>query len=57
MLLFLLPMLFSACVGNNKKSEKQSDGYAKAEGMIWNTTYHLTFRGPESLADYALRFL
>ena len=23
--------------------------------MIWNTTYHLTFRGPESLADSALR--
>ncbi len=56
-LLFLLPMLFSACGGNNKKSENQSDGYAKAEGMIWNTTYHLTFRGPESLADSALRVL
>lgn len=31
--------------------------YHKSEGMIWNTTYHITYQGPESLADSILPIL
>lgn len=40
-------MLFSfmACDGNS---------YVRNQGMIWNTTYHITYRGPENLSDSIL---
>lgn len=37
---------------------KHSDGnFNTAEGMIWNTTYHITYDGPTSLADSILPVL
>lgn len=50
-------MLFSACGGKGKESAERTGSYTKAEGMIWNTAYHFTFRGPESLADSAIKVL
>lgn len=35
--------IFSGC--NN------SGSYRQIEGMIWNTTFHITYKGPSSLAD------
>ena len=40
--------LISAC---------HSDSYVKVEGMIWNTTYHITFRGNPGLRDSILATL
>ena len=31
-----------------------ADKYVRMEGMIWNTVYHITFEGPESLQDSIL---
>lgn len=31
--------------------------YVRESGMIWNTSFHVTFRGPESLADSVLKTL
>ncbi len=53
----MLPALLSSCGGRDKGGAGLSDSYTKAEGMIWNTAYHFTFRGPESLADSAIKVL
>ena len=37
--------------GQGKPAEEE---YRKVEGMVWSTTYHITYRGPESLADSVL---
>lgn len=42
--------MFFSC--NNKK-----EGYVKCEGMIWNTVYHITFKGPAFLQDSILPVL
>lgn len=36
---------------------KTESNWHKAEGMIWNTTYHLTFDGDPALADSAVSVL
>lgn len=45
---FLIAPFFAACDGGN---------YQKEEGMIWNTTYHITYKGPSALADSILPVL
>lgn len=35
----------------------KSENYIKTEGMIWNTMYHITYEGPESLCDSILPVL
>lgn len=35
----------------------QKQDYIKTEGMIWNTVYHITFKGPEELKDSILPVL
>ncbi|MDE6299939.1 MAG: FAD:protein FMN transferase, partial [Muribaculaceae bacterium] len=30
---------------------RKTDSYINAEGMIWNTSYHITYKGPSSLTD------
>ncbi len=34
-----------------------SESYVKEQGMIWNTTYHITFKGPSELGDSVLAVL
>lgn len=41
--------IFSACKGN--------ENYLKSEGMIWNTLYHITYKGPQNLQDSILPVL
>ena len=45
---FLIAPFFASCDGGN---------YQKEEGMIWNTTYHITYKGPSALADSILPVL
>lgn len=45
-LLFACVAYFSAC--------SSSDDYLSTSGMIWNTTYHITFKGTPALADSVL---
>lgn len=40
-----LSLLLASCGGS---------GYTQMEGMVWNTTFHITFRGPESMKDSVL---
>lgn len=35
----------------------QKENYVKCEGMIWNTLYHITYKGPETLQDSILPVL
>ena len=34
-----------------------SSSYRRAEGMVWNTLYHITYNGPENLEDSILSVL
>lgn len=43
---------FAGCGGKETQANWQ-----KKEGMIWNTSYHLTFNGPEELGDSAIATL
>lgn len=36
---------------------EKSNSYHKIQGMIWNTTYHITFQGPQTLQDSILPIL
>lgn len=51
--IFLLVSLLTGCQGKNNGN----DSYVKETGMIWNTVYHITYRGPESLRDSILPVL
>lgn len=35
----------------------KNDRYIKSEGIIWNTIYHITYKGPENLKDSILPVL
>lgn len=48
---FLLALIFLSL------SSCQKSGYVKMEGMVWNTVYHITYNGPESLKDSVLTVL
>lgn len=52
-LLFTL-IAVSSCGGNSKDSDIP---YIKMEGMVWNTVYHVTFRGDASLKDSIIKTL
>jgi len=45
---FILSISLTSCIDNT---------YQKEEGMIWNTTYHITFKGEDSLKDSVLNVL
>lgn len=45
----LLPAFLSGC--------SKAVNYHKTEGMIWNTLYHITYKGPENLKDSILPVL
>lgn len=50
--LLLLPILLLGVAATS--SCRSSYGYISKVGMIWNTTYHIKYRGPESLSDSIL---
>lgn len=50
--IIFLPCLFVIFIGCGKKS-----GYQRVEGMIWNTIYHITYKGPSELQDSILPVL
>lgn len=44
-----IPIILAGC--------DKSTGYIREEGLVWNTEYHITFRGPETLRDSILSTL
>ncbi len=52
--LIVLISVAISCGGNGKTS---SEPYRKMGGMIWNTSYHITYQGPESLRDSIIKAL
>lgn len=49
----LVFMIFTSCKPTTSSAPKDTD-YEHAEGMIWNTAYHITYKGPASLKDSIL---
>lgn len=47
--LIFLTLLFVLNAGCGK-----TDSYRRIEGMVWNTIYHITYKGPENLSDSIL---
>ena len=52
LLLIKLAVIIIILTGCGKK-----EGYVKTEGMIWNTIYHITYKGDENLQDSILPVL
>lgn len=48
--LILLSVIISFSCG-------RSSGYVSEDGLIWNTSFHVTYAGPETLRDSVLRML
>ncbi len=46
----LLTALFSCC-SSSRKDKDDATRYITKVGMIWNTTYHISYKGPEQLGD------
>lgn len=44
-------MMLTVVTGCGSGRGQEAGEYQKTEGMIWNTVYHITYRGPESLKD------
>lgn len=53
--LFIILFLIATSCSNGRKEKTET--YNFSEGMIWNTTYHLTYQGPAALEDSARREL
>ena len=51
---FLSLSLISLLVVSAVFGCSKSNRYVKCEGMIWNTVWHITYKGPESLKDSIL---
>lgn len=52
LLLYLLPVVLSlAVIPSFLTGCAAHDGWHQAEGMVWNTVWHLTYRGPADLED------
>lgn len=52
-LLFSLSLLGLSCTGGTGKADK----FIKEEGFVWNTQYHLTYRGLPELGDSVRKIL
>lgn len=51
-LIFAILLTLAACGGKTDTTE-----WHKKEGLIWNTSFHITFNGPEALGDSAVAVL
>ncbi|MDE6409714.1 MAG: FAD:protein FMN transferase [Muribaculaceae bacterium] len=50
--LFIFSLIvLSGCAGSHGKNEKNQESYIFDEGMVWNTQFHITYRGDENLRD------
>ncbi len=49
--------LVIALGGCGRASKTPVEEYRQVEGMIWNTVYHVTYKGPEQLEDSILNVL
>lgn len=47
----LARILLSGAVALSLLCACEDNSYVRDEGIIWNTTYHITFKGPETLRD------
>lgn len=47
-------LLWPGCAGR-RSGAGAAEEYSTAEGMVWNTSYHITFQGPESLRDSIIK--
>lgn len=59
-LTYIVLILIAAMVGAASCTGRRGGGsatgeYSVAEGMVWNTSYHITFQGPESLRDSIIK--
>lgn len=45
----LAALILPACGGKSKSTS--ADPYVRSEGMVWNTEFHITYQGPETLRD------
>lgn len=50
----LLASFMMACSSSNKSDSAE---YQKVEGMVWNTTFHVTYQGNPALADSIAKVL
>lgn len=53
--LFLASTIFLEGCGSN--GSKNCGEWQKKEGLVWNTSFHITYKGPESLGDSAVAVL
>lgn len=51
--LFLIILIFVCCISGCDKARQ----YKRMEGMIWNTVYHITYKGPDHLKDSVIPVL
>lgn len=48
---FIVSILIFATIGCNRENSSEYSQYQQVDGMVWNTTYHVTFNGDPSLKD------
>lgn len=54
----LVPLLvLMAALATASFSCRRAGSFSSAEGMVWNTTYHITFKGSPELSDSVLKVL
>ena len=49
LVIYIISLLFLTCISCNRQ-----DTFVRTEGMIWNTVYHITYKGDKSLQDSLL---
>ncbi len=50
-LILIFSLILLAGCGRNGKKEIDNYKFVYDEGMVWNTQFHITYRGPEGLKD------
>lgn len=53
----LLTVTTSVLATGCGRTKQQNSSWQKKEGLVWNTSFHITYEGPEALADSAVAIL
>lgn len=53
----LLAVAIALLAGGCSKTKQKNSSWQKKEGLVWNTSFHITYEGPEALADSAVAML
>lgn len=53
----LLAVAIILLAGGCSKTKQKNSSWQKKEGLVWNTSFHITYKGPEALADSAVAVL